>query len=133
MEACGTIIWLWSKDKESGSVELMLAESDKADWGIVESDGTNSSIAESEITGGIGSKTWLEIGVGLQVEEGRSEEETIGSRNMVLTGISTLGQIWGKKKDDCGEVTEEIKGNTFSWNETSLEMNICLVTKFNNL
>ena len=71
----------------------MLAESDKADWGPAESDGTDFGTAKSEIIGGIGSKTWLEIGVGLQVEEGMSEEETIGSRNMVLTGISTLGQI----------------------------------------
>ena len=71
----------------------MLAESDKADWGAAESNGTNSGIAKSEIIGRIGSKTWLETGVGLQVEEGRSEEETIGSRNMVLTGIATLGQI----------------------------------------
>ena len=71
----------------------MLAESDKAYWVTAESDGTDSGTTESEIIGRIGSKTWLEPGVGLQVEEGRSEEETIGSRNMVSTGIATLGQI----------------------------------------
>ena len=124
---------LWPEDKESGSVELMWAESDNADWGTAESDGIDSGTVESEIIGGIESKTWLEIGVGLQVEEGKVGEETMGSKNMVLTGISTIGQIWGKEKDDYGEMTEEIKGNTLSWNETSLEMNICLVTKFNNL
>ena len=71
----------------------MLAESDKADWGTAKSDGTDSGTAESEIIGGIESKTSLEIGVGLQVEEGKFGEETMGSKNMVLTGISTLGQI----------------------------------------
>ena len=130
MEVCEGRLWL--EDKESSSMEWMWAESDNADWGTVESDGIDSGTVESEIIGGIESRTWLDIGVGLQVEEGKVGEETMGSKNMVLTGISTLGQIWGKEKDDCGEVTEEIKGNTFSWNETSLEMNICLVTKFNN-
>ena len=131
MEVCEGRLWL--EDKESSSMEWMWAESDNADWGTVESDGIDSGTAEFEIIGGIESKTWLEIGVGLQVEEGKFGEETMGSKNMVLTGISTLGQIWRKEKGDCGVLTEEIKGNTFSWNETSLEMNICLVTKFNNL
>ena len=45
-------------------------------------------------------------------------------------GIAILGQIWGS---EMGEQIEEMKGKTVSWKETSLEMKICLVIKFNNL
>ena len=113
---------VWSWDKESGSAELPWLESDTIDSGS----------AESEMTGSNGSNTWLETWVGLQVEWDMLGEEIIGSRNMASTGIATLGHIWGKEMDDCGDVTKEMKGKICSWNETSLEMNICFVAKFNN-
>lgn len=96
-----------SRGKELGSIELVGTESSITDFGT----------AESDMTGRIGSKIWSETWIGLEAEDGILGEGIIGSRNMKLSGIATLGQMWGRKTKDCGEVAEEINGKTFSWKE----------------
>ena len=77
------------------------------------------------------STAWCETRVGLQGEG--CEGGRTGSRNVASTGVATVGQIWGKDIEACGEVIEEMKGKICSWKDTSLEMKICLVNKFYNL
>ena len=52
---------------------------------------------------------------------------------MESCGVATLGQMWGREIEEWGEVAEEMNGKVVSWKETSLEMKIYLVMKFNNL
>ena len=103
------------------------------DSGSAKSGMIDSAIAKSKMIGRTGSKTCPETWIGLESEDAGIGLEIIGSRNMESTGVATLGQMLGKEIEDCGEVIEEMNGKVFSWKETSLEMNICLVTKFNNL
>ena len=85
------------------------------------------------MTGREKSKNGLETWIGPESENGRPGEGITSSKNMESCGVATLGQMWGREIEEWGEVAEEMNGKVVSWKETSLEMKIYLVTKFNNL
>ena len=86
-----------------------------------------SGMTESDIPE---SKLRLDAWIRPESEEGKYKKGVRGSENMGSCGIAILGQIWGSK---MGEQIEEMKGKTVSWKETSLEMKVFFVIKFNNL
>ena len=98
---------------EPGVIEFGMTKSDTTGIGkeplSTKPGGMDSGMTESDMTGREVLDTWL----GLEVEDETCNEGVIGSENMGSCGRATLGHIWGREIEVCGESTEVMKGKQF--------------------
>ena len=109
----------WGIGKKLCSIELGVINSGMTESDMIgigkeplstEPSGMDSGMTESYMTGREVSDTW----VGVEVEDGTCNEDVIGSENIGSCGKATLGQIWEREIEVCGEWTEVMKGKTVS-------------------